>query len=81
MTIENNIPIPAKRYNKGVYNPASKTSRFAAELAAMEVGQSTPDLIQSRDDQHMVAVVAKRRGIGILTRKLEAGGWRLWRTL
>ena len=67
MTIENGIPLPLYQ------------SRITNGLMKLKPGQSSTDLILSLKEQQDAYRLAGHHGIRIKTKKLDHGGWRVWR--
>ncbi len=74
-TIETDLPI-TKRLERG-----KMRREIQSVLHRMNPGDSTLDLIQSVKDQQNVLEAARRdrHSLKVVTRKLEQGGWRVWR--
>ncbi len=74
-TIETDLPI-TRRVERGVMR-----KEIQSVLRRMNPGDSTLDLIKSLKDQQNVLEAARRdrNGLKVVTRKLENGGWRVWR--
>jgi hypothetical protein len=74
--IDKDIPLWPKHWPN---QKDSARSRIANALRTMKVGDSTVDLIKERSDQTTLLMAARKNGLKVATRKLEAGGWRCWR--
>lgn len=71
--IEDNIPLPRHHY----WNKDTLSKHFRSTLEAMKPGQS----VVYADDIQRTAIyrAAKEVNCRIVSRKLETGGWRVWR--
>ena len=73
MKIESGIPIPLK------LGRGTRRRQILDCLRQLKKYQSTPDLIHSHLEQQSVLEAARAHGIKVVTRKMEKGGWRVWR--
>jgi hypothetical protein len=72
ITIEHNVPLPPV-----IKNHYGDLAEQRKALSAMQVGDS---FFYSKKTPTHLYLAAKQVGVTIVSRKLETGGWRIWRT-